>query len=80
MPKSATPKPVEDLTYEQALSELEGILAVLEGDQKSLDESMKLFERGQALVARCNELLEAAELKVKQLSGDALIPFEDEPS
>ena len=80
MPKSASPKPVEDLTYEQALSELEGILAVLEGDQKSLDESMKLFERGQALVARCTELLEAAELKVRKLSGDALEPFEDDPS
>ena len=78
MPKSATVKPVEDLNYEQALAELEGILSALENDQKSLDESMKIFERGQALVARCNELLEAAELKVRKLSGDALIPFEDD--
>jgi len=51
---------------------------VLEEAGKPLDESMKLFERGQALVARCNELLEAAELKVKQLSGDALVPFEED--
>ncbi|HEY2979836.1 MAG TPA: exodeoxyribonuclease VII small subunit [Anaerolineales bacterium] len=80
MPKSATPKPVKDLNYEQALAELEGILSALENDQKSLDESMKIFERGQALVARCNELLEAAELKVKKISGDALIPFEDDSS
>jgi exodeoxyribonuclease VII small subunit len=78
MPKSSAPKPVQNLTYEEALAELEGIVSVLEEAGKPLDESMKLFERGQALVARCNELLEAAELKVKQLSGDALVPFEDD--
>lgn len=80
MPKSSAPKPVADLTYEQALAELEGVVAALEGEQNPLDESMRLFERGQALVARCSELLEAAELKVKQLSGEGLVPFEDEPS
>jgi exodeoxyribonuclease VII small subunit len=78
MPKSSAPKPVEELTYEQALAELEAIVAALEGEQNPLDEAMKLFERGQALVARCGGLLEAAELKVKQLSGEGLIPFEDE--
>jgi exodeoxyribonuclease VII small subunit len=78
MPKSSTPKPVEELTYEQALAELEAIVATLEGEQNPLEEAMKLFERGQALVARCGQLLDAAELKVKQLSGDSLVPFEDE--
>lgn len=78
MPKSSAPKPVEELTYEQALAELEGIVSALEGEQNPLDEAMKLFERGQALVKRCGELLEAAELKVKQLSGEDLVPFEDE--
>lgn len=80
MAKSSTPKPVKDLTYEEALAELEGIVAALEGDasQNPLEESIKLFERGQALVARCGELLEAAELKVKQVAGEALIPFEEE--
>jgi len=80
MPRSSAPKPVESLTYEQALAELEGIVAAMEGEQNPLDEAMRLFERGQALVARCGELLEAAELKVKQLSGDDLVPFGDEPS
>ena len=78
MPKSTAAKPVKDLSYEAALAELEAIVATLEEAEKPLDESMKLFERGQALVARCNELLEAAELKVKELSGDALVPFEDD--
>jgi exonuclease VII small subunit len=37
-----------------------------------------LFERGQALAERCSVLLEAAELKVKKVVGDVLIPFEEE--
>jgi exodeoxyribonuclease VII small subunit len=78
MPKAAAPKPVENLTYEQALAELEGIVSALEEEQNPLNEAMKLFERGQALVARCSTLLEQAELKVKQLSGGNLVPFEDE--
>lgn len=73
-----TEKPVEELTYEVALAELEQILSVLEGEQNQLDEAIKLFERGQALAARCSVLLEAAELKVKQVVGDSIIPFEDE--
>ena len=73
-----TPKPVEELTYEEALAELESIVTALEGEQNPLEESIKLFERGQALVQRCGEMLEAAELKVKLVSGGEVIPFEDE--
>jgi len=73
-----TEKAVEELSYEEALAELEQIVAALEGEQNQLEEAIKLFERGQALAARCSVLLEAAELKVKQVVGDALIPFEDE--
>jgi exodeoxyribonuclease VII small subunit len=80
MPKPSskkTEKAVEELTYEEALSELEEIVAALEGQQNQLEESIKLFERGQALVAQCSVLLDAAELKVKQVAGDELISFED---
>jgi len=69
---------VEDLTYEAALAELEGIVELLEGEQSQLEDSIKLFERGQALAARCSELLEAAELKVKQVAGDNVVDFEGE--
>jgi len=70
-------KAVEELTYEEALVELEEIVSALEGEQSQLQESIKLFERGQALAARCSVLLEAAELKVRQVAGDEIIPFED---
>jgi exodeoxyribonuclease VII small subunit len=73
-----TQKPVEELTYEQALAELEEIVTALEGEQNQLDDAIKLFERGQALASRCGELLEAAELKVKQVVGDGILPFEEE--
>jgi exodeoxyribonuclease VII small subunit len=76
----AVEKPVEELSYEEALAELENIVAALEGDasQNPLEEAMKLFERGQALVTRCSALLEAAELKVQKLAGESLMPFEEE--
>jgi exodeoxyribonuclease VII small subunit len=78
MAKSSSPKPVKDLTYEQALAELESIVESLEGEQGQLEEAIKNFERGQALVKRCSELLEAAQLKVQQVAGDSLLPFEEE--
>lgn len=80
MPKPSskkTEKPVEELTYEEALAELEEIVSALEGEQNQLEEAIKLFERGQQLAAHCGVLLEAAELKVKQVAGDEVIPFEE---
>ena len=80
MPKPAALKPVDNLSYEEALAELEKIVAALETDQNPLDQAMRMFERGQALLARCSSLLESAELKVKRLAGDSLLPFEEEGS
>ncbi len=78
-----TPPNVQGLTYEQALAELEQIVASLEAstpveeNKLSLDEALALFERGQALTRHCIDLLDKAELRVRQLSGDTL---EDLPS
>lgn len=69
---------IENLNYEQAFAELETIVTALEEESRPLDESLGLYERGQALAARCAALLEAAELKVKLVSGPDLIPFEEE--
>ncbi len=65
--------PVEEMSYEQALAELESIVASLEVNKQSLEESMAFFERGQALSRRCVELLDKAELRIKQLAGDTII-------
>lgn len=73
-----TPKPVEELTYEEALAELEGIVDGLENEQNPLEASINLYERGQALLTHCGALLEAAQLKVQKLAGESLVDFEDE--
>jgi exodeoxyribonuclease VII small subunit len=79
------PKPkaraVEELTFEAAFEELEALVRQLEEGALTLDEALGLFERGQALSARCQQLLETAELKVQQLTprpggGYGLAPFE----
>ena len=74
----STQKNVDDLSYEEALAELEEIVSTLEGEQGQLEDAIKLFGRGQALASRCGVLLEAAELKVKQVAGDELVDFEEE--
>ena len=83
MPKSSpkkTEKTIEELSYEEALVELESIVEALENGQSQLEEAIKLFERGQDLAARCGVLLEAAELKVKQVIGEdaVAVVFEEE--
>ena len=70
--------PVEDLSYEQAFTELEAIVTALESEERSLDEALAQFERGQALAKHCNALLENAEIKVRQISGEELKPFDIE--
>jgi len=62
----------EELTYEQAFKELESIVAALELEPKTLDETMKLFERGQVLAQFCGSLLDNAELKIKELTESQL--------
>lgn len=71
------PKPIDGLTYEEAFAELEKIVADLESGERPLEESMILFERGQALTKRCAELLDKAELKVQALTGESLADFKD---
>jgi exodeoxyribonuclease VII small subunit len=69
------PKVIEKMTYEEASAELEVVVASLETEGRPLEESLALFERGQALVKRCTALLEQAELKVRQLAGESLTDF-----
>ena len=72
----ADQKPVEQLSYEEAFAELETIVAALETGDQPLDEATTVFGRGQALVKRCAELLEKAELKIRQLTGESVADFE----
>ncbi len=71
-----SPMPIEEIPYEQAFAELETIVAGLESEERTLDEAIAQFERGQALAKHCADLLDKAELKVQQISGSDIVDFE----
>jgi exodeoxyribonuclease VII small subunit len=54
-------------SFEQALRDLEGIVAQLEQGDLTLEQAMALHARGQELAALCSARLEQAELKVRQV-------------
>jgi exodeoxyribonuclease VII small subunit len=68
--RSTTAKPMDQLSFEQAFEELQGLVRQLEEGELPLDESLRLFERGQALAARCSLLLDQAELRLRALVPD----------
>jgi exodeoxyribonuclease VII small subunit len=59
---------IDKLSYEQALAELEEIVKKLDNQPLELENTLKQFERGKALIQRCQKLLDQAELKVSELS------------
>ncbi len=59
--------PIKDMSFEDALSELEGIVTKLERGDAKLDESISIYERGAALKAHCDAKLKAAKLKVDKI-------------
>ncbi|MBO6868137.1 MAG: exodeoxyribonuclease VII small subunit [Pseudomonadota bacterium] len=63
--------PVTDLSFEQAMRELEQVVGQLERGDVPLEDSIKLYERGAALKKRCEEKLKEAEEKVAAITLDA---------
>ena len=73
---------LEKLSFEDALKELEGIVASLERGEVSLDDAILAFERGTELKSHCQARLEEARMKVEQLrlpadgsAPDSTAPF-----
>ena len=62
---------VKAMPFETAMAELETIIKQLEAGQVPLEESVRIYERGEALKARCEELLKAAEARVEKITTDA---------
>lgn len=64
-------------TFEENITRLEQIVTALERGEVKLDESLKLFEEGTALVAACGKMLDRAEQKVVRLTkGEDGAPVE----
>jgi exodeoxyribonuclease VII small subunit len=68
-----TNRPLDQLTFEQAFEELNAIVQQLESGELALEESVTLYQRGRALSARCQSLLDRAELRVNQLNDDGSV-------
>ena len=81
--QAATQRPtVDDLTFDDALAELQRTVAELETGGQPLEESIALYERGVALHERCARLLADAELRVQRLverAGGALAALDVRP-
>ena len=66
MPDSAKPD-IKAMSFEDALGELEKIVAQLEGGKAPLQDSIAIYERGEALKKRCEALLAQAEERVEKI-------------
>lgn len=62
---------LKSMSFETALAELETIVARLEKGDVPLEESISIYERGEALKARCDTLLKSAEEKVEKIRTNA---------
>lgn len=86
---TATPRPAssassdapgiaQDLSYEQALEELERLVAAMEAGQLPLDQLLDSYRRGAELLALCRDRLQAVEQQVRVLETGEMRPWEEE--
>ncbi len=61
-------RPVSELTFEEAIEELERLVSRLEDGKVPLEESIRLYERGEQLKRHCEAKLKAAEEKVARIT------------
>ncbi|NBX24886.1 MAG: exodeoxyribonuclease VII small subunit [Planctomycetes bacterium] len=73
-----SPVTAEDLplSYEQAMERLEALVRRMEQGEVPLEESLKAFEEGQKLVARCRGILDDAERRIQQMGLERLVQGE----
>ena len=64
----AEQKPVDEMSFEEALEELRAIVTRLERGESKLDEALSSYERGAALRARCEKHLSEAKERIEQIS------------
>jgi exodeoxyribonuclease VII small subunit len=76
MVKAAHPKPVAELSFEQAMDELDTLVRRMEAGELSLDESIAAYKRGAELTRHCQDKLALAEQEIRKLDGDVLKPLD----
>jgi exodeoxyribonuclease VII small subunit len=76
MAKTAAPKPVSELTFEQALDELDALVRRMEAGELGLDEALAAYRRGAELAKHCQGKLAVAEQEIRKLDGEMLTPLD----
>ncbi len=66
----STPDDISAMTFEKALAALEEIVARLEGGKVDLEESIRIYERGEALRKHCESKLREAEARIEKITLD----------
>ncbi|CAN5871451.1 exodeoxyribonuclease VII small subunit [soil metagenome] len=74
-PQTTPASPVVSASYEEALSELDRLVAAMEGGQMPLDRLLESYKRGAELLGFCRSRLEAVEQQVKVLEDGQLKPW-----
>lgn len=64
----AKPTPTSKLNFEQAMTELEQLVEQIESGEIGLEEALKRYERGTALIKRCRTVLDSAEQRIAELT------------
>lgn len=77
MMENTAPKPVEELTFREAMAELDGIVGVLESNSLELEDSLQSYERGVALLRALQGRLAEAQQKVDVLMGELVADTDD---
>lgn len=72
---------IENLSFEAAMAELESVVTKLEDGTLDLQQTVLLYQRGRALAAHCQSLLDTTELRIQQLvpndaGGHTPVPFD----
>ena len=66
----ATPDNIDQLSFEQALEELEAVIDRIETGEVGLEESLAQYESGMAMVKRCRSILDRTEKRIAELTHD----------
>ena len=76
MAKDEIKNDTSKLTFEQAIKELTEIVGKIEEGEITLDDSLKQYEKGMALIKHCRVILQEAEKRIEKISGPGEVPQE----
>ena len=75
--EAGTPRDIDSMTFREAMTELEGVVAKLESNDLELEDSLKAYERGIQLLSACKTRLTSAQQKVTELMGHLDAPTDE---